>query len=54
MPDFDVLPPGTQKEILLSRDLFMAIEQLTKQYGKGIIPHQILIPYNKLKQFHQK
>ncbi|CAB5221986.1 hypothetical protein UFOVP242_200 [uncultured Caudovirales phage] len=52
MPDFEALPTGTQKELLLSRDLFMAIEQLTKQYGEGIIPHQLSISYNTLKEHY--
>ena len=52
MPDFEALPTGTQKELLLSRDLFTAIEQLTIQYGDGIIPHQISIPFNKLKEHY--
>ena len=52
MPDFETHPIGTQEEIELSRELVKAIEQLTIQYGDGIIPHQISIPFNKLKEHY--
>ena len=51
MSDFEVCPTGTQKEIELSRDLIKAITQLISQYGEGIIPRQISLPYNALKDF---
>jgi len=49
MPDFESLPIGTQKEVELSRKLYKAIEQLISQYGEGIIPHHISLPFNELK-----
>jgi hypothetical protein len=53
MPDFETLPTGTQKELILSRELTKAIEQLITQYGEGIIPHSISIPYNNLKDYYE-
>jgi hypothetical protein len=52
MPDFETLPTGTQKELILSRELAKDIEQLIKQYGEGIIPKSILSSYNALKAYH--
>ncbi len=49
MSDFESHPVGTQKEIELSRELFKAITQLISQYGEGIIPRQISLPYYALK-----
>lgn len=49
MSDFETHPIGTQKEIELSRELTKAITQLISQFGEGIIPHQISVPYNKLR-----
>ena len=54
MPDFETHPIGTQKEIELSRELSKAIEQWISQYGEGIIPHQISLPYNKLRDYRGK
>lgn len=53
MPDFETLPIGAQNELILSRELAKAIEQLIAQYGEGIIPHSISIPYNKLKAYYE-
>jgi len=53
MSDFEVCPIGTQKEVELSRELYKAITQLISQYGEGIIPHSISIPYNKLKSYYE-
>ncbi len=53
MPDFETHPIGTQQEVVLSRELSKAIEQLIVQYGEGIIPHSISIPYNKLKSYYE-
>ena len=49
MPDFEVCPIGTQKEIELSRELSKAITQLISQYGEGIIPREVLLSYHALK-----
>ena len=54
MPDFETLPTGTQKEIELSRELTKAITQLISQYGEGIIPRQISLPYYALKDHRGK
>ena len=53
MSDFETHPLGTHQEIVLSRELTKAIEQLIKQYGEGIIPHSISIPYNNLKDYYE-
>jgi|LauGreDrversion2_6_1035139.scaffolds.fasta_scaffold287237_2 hypothetical protein len=54
MPDFETLPIGTQKEIELSRELTKAITQLISQYGDGIIPRAIALPYYALKDHRSK
>ena len=48
MKDFEVHARGTTEEIRLSRELTQAIQQLIEQYGEGIIPHSIRMPYNRL------
>ena len=53
MKDYEVHPIGTFNEIKYSRELANAIEQITEQYGKGIVPESVLKPYLKLKQHHQ-
>lgn len=47
--DFEVHPIGTTDELRCARELANAIEQLMEQYGEGIIPHSIRVPYNKLR-----
>ena len=49
MSDFEVCPIGTLKEVELSRELYKAITQLISQYGEGIVPRQISLPYHALK-----
>jgi len=49
MSDFESHPIGTQKEIELSRELYKAITQLIGQYGEGIVPSEVLLPYHVLK-----
>ena len=49
MTDFETRPLGTQKEIELSRVLYKAITQLISQYGEGIIPREVSLPYHALK-----
>jgi hypothetical protein len=49
MSDFEVCPIGTQKEVELSRELYKAITQLISQYGEGIIPREVSLPYSALK-----
>jgi hypothetical protein len=53
MPDFETHPIGTYEEIKYSRKLANSIQQLIEQYGEGIIPHSILVPYKKLYQLYQ-
>jgi len=54
MSDFETHPLGTHKEIELSRELFKAITQLISQYGEGIIPREVSLPYNVLKDYRGK
>jgi len=49
MSDFEVCPIGTQKEVELSRELYKAITQFISQYGEGIIPREVSLPYYALK-----
>ena len=52
MKDYEVHPIGTFNEIKYSRELANAIEQITEQYGKGIVPNSVLNAYLKLKQHY--
>jgi hypothetical protein len=52
MSDFEVHPIGTTTEIKYSRELANAIEQITYQYGNGIVPKSVLNAYLKLKQHY--
>lgn len=52
MSDFEVHPIGTATEIKYSRELANAIEQITYQYGNGIVPEPILRAYLKLRQHY--
>lgn len=54
MSDFEVCPIGTQKEVELSRELYKAITQLISQYGEGIIPREVALPYHALKDHRGK
>ena len=54
MPDFETHPRGTYEEIKHSRILANAIQQLLDQYGEGIIPHSILVPYKQLYNIYQR
>ena len=49
MKDYEVHPIGTFNEIKYSRELANAIEQITEQYGKGIVPNSVFNTYSKLK-----
>ena len=49
MYDFEVCLIGTQKEVELSRELYKAITQLISQYGEGIIPREVSLPYHALR-----
>ena len=52
MSDFEVHPIGTSTEIRYSRELANAIEQITYQYGNGIVPKSVLNAYLKLRQHY--
>lgn len=52
MKDYEVHPIGTFNEIKYSRELVNAIEQITEQYGKGIVPNSVLNAYLKLRQHY--
>ena len=52
MKDFEVHPIGTYTEIKYSRELANAVEQITQQYGNGIVPNSVLNAYLKLKQHY--
>ena len=52
MKDFEVHPIGTYTEIKYSRELANEIEQITQQYGNGIVPNSVLNAYLKLKQHY--
>ena len=54
MFNFEVCPIGTQKEVELSRELYKAITQLISQYGEGIIPREVSLPYHALKDHRSK
>ena len=54
MSDFETHPLGTQKEIELSRALVKAITQLIRQFGEGIVPREISLPYQALKDHSSK
>lgn len=46
--DFEVHPRGTYLEIAASRKLANVIEQITRQYGHGIVPHDVWKAYTEL------
>jgi hypothetical protein len=54
MKDFETHDRGTAEELKLSRALAAAINQLMVQYGDGIIPHSIQIPYKELVNHYNK
>jgi hypothetical protein len=50
--DFEVHPIGTTEEIRLSRQLSSAIEQITYQYGNGIVPESVFRAYKQLNDYY--
>jgi hypothetical protein len=50
--DFEVHPIGTANEIKLSRQLSSAIEQITHQYGVGIVPNSVFKAYKELTDYY--
>jgi hypothetical protein len=50
--DFEVHPIGTTEEIRLSRQLSSAIEQITYQYGNGIVPESVFRTYKQLNDYY--
>ena len=53
MKDFEVHPIGTAEEIRLSRLLANEITQISEQYG-GVVPHNVILAYNKLLDHYMK
>ena len=53
MKDFEVHPTLTRKEIIASRELAMAIKQITDQYGNGIVPLSVFQAYTKLLEVYK-
>ena len=54
MRDFETHPRGTGAELIACRELARTIEQLTKQYGTGILPIDVIQAYAKLKDVYAK
>ena len=54
MSDFETHPRGTAAELTASRVLARTIEQLTKQYGTGILPIDVIQAYAKLNDVYAK
>jgi hypothetical protein len=54
MSDFEVHAIGTFEEIKASRELARAIEQITIQFGNGIVPSSVLQAYEKLVAVYNK
>ena len=50
--DFEVHPIGTANEIKLSRQLSSEIEQITQQYGDGIVPNSVFKAYKELIDYY--
>ena len=50
--EFEVHPPGTAKEVSLSRELAREIEQIVHQYG-GVVPSNVLNAHKKLKEHYK-
>lgn len=54
MSDFETHPVGTRFEIQASRELAREIEQITKQFGIGIVPQNVYNAYSKLLAVYHK
>ena len=52
--DFEVHERGTAEELSASRKLVHEIEQITEQYGQGIVPRNVWEAYLKLKAIYKK
>ena len=51
--DFETHPRCTAEELRLSRALVNEIQQVVEQYG-NVIPHNVVIAYNKLYGYYIK
>ena len=51
--DFEVHLRGTTEELRLSRELAQQIEQITHQFGDGIVPNNVFQAYKKLTDYYQ-
>lgn len=49
--EFEVHPPGTAREVALSRELVHEIERITHQFG-NVVPHSVMNTYQKLKEHY--
>ena len=54
MKDFEVHPILTNEEIKASRELALAIKQITEQFGDGIVPHSVFLAYSKLIEVYKR
>jgi len=46
--NFEVHPIGTATEMRLARELVAVIEQMTDQFGEGIVPYNVFKAYSEL------
>ena len=52
--DSEVHERGTAEELTASRKLAYEIEQITEQYGQGIVPRNVWNSYVALKAIYKK
>lgn len=52
--NFEVHEIGTARELRLYRKLLSEIDQLSFQYGEGIIPNALHNTIKELKRFYEK
>lgn len=50
--DFEVHSIGVARELKLSRELADTIQQMTEQFGEGIVPYSVLEAYQRLRAHH--
>lgn len=54
MSDFETHTPGTATELRLSRVLVNVMAQNMEHWGRGIMPHDVLLAYDRLKAHHDQ
>ena len=52
--DFEVHPIGTFQELEHYKKIVNSIQQITEQYGNGIVPEPVFRTYSELKIFQDK